>query len=149
MVGSSYESLRAVVTLILFGIKLQSRWTGFADVSLVVMYGVVSRANTILVVLVPDHVVRTTFAHFVLSVVFGGPRRTFSALFIDFVIIFIFIGVAAWCFVLLLVEGLNKGQKEKEPKYFFIHFNKNYIWNSILINLHFMQFIHTYKKKNQ
>jgi len=71
MVGSSYESLRAVVTLILFGVKLQSRWTGFADVSLVVMYGVVLRANTILVVLVPDHVVWTTFAHFVLSVVFG------------------------------------------------------------------------------
>ena len=34
-----------------------------------------------------------------------------------------------------LVDGLNHKDKEEEPKYFFIHLNKNYIQIEININL--------------
>ena len=145
MVCSSFKTLRAVKTLILFWIKLQSGRASLTNMLLIIMYGLIFGTNTVLVALVPNHVVWTAFTHFVLCIVLWWSGRAFPTFLIDFVVILIFISLAFIVRMVLLMQGLYESNKEEEPKYFFIHLNKNYIWN--LIWIHYT--IETKSMKNQ
>jgi hypothetical protein len=134
-ISASGKSFRAVIALIFFGIEFQSTWAWFTNVALLIKNRFVPWTDAFTIVLIPNHVVGAAFAHFVLSVVFGRARRTFTTSFFHFIVIFVFIGIAVCACVMSLVNGLNHKDKEEEPKYFFIHLNKNYIQIEININL--------------
>lgn len=96
-----------MIALIFLGIEFQSWRTGFTDMELIVKYGSIFRTNTVQIFLIPDHVIKTTFAHFILGVIFGGARRTSFAYLIDFVVVLIFSRIALVVERLLLVQSLN------------------------------------------
>ena len=127
----SDESLRTMIALILPRIKVQSNRTGFTNVSLIIMYWFISWTNAILIFFIPYCIIRTALTHFVLLIIFWWPSWTFSTLFIDFVKVLIFIWVTVIICLMFLMQGLHNCEKQEKRKYFFIHLNKNYIWNLI------------------
>ena len=134
-ISDSHKAFRAVIALILLRIEFQSSRAWFTNVALFIKNRFIFWTDAFTIVLIPNHVVRTAFAHFVLGVVFGWSRGTITASFFHFIVILIFIGIAVSVCVMSLMDGLNHKDKEEEPKYFFIHLNKNYIQIEININL--------------
>lgn len=105
---SPLKPLWTVIALVFLWIKLKSFWTGFTNMSLIIMYRLVVWANTILIFLIPNHIIWTAFAHFVLSIILWRSRRACSTFFIYFIKILIFISIAICIYIMLLMQGLYK-----------------------------------------
>ncbi len=99
----SDKPLWTVIALVFLFIELQTWGTGLADMCNIVMYWLIFRTNTSQVILIPNHIIWTALTHFVLLIVSGRASWTFSAYFIDLVVILIFIGIAATICLIVLV----------------------------------------------
>lgn len=95
------------------------------------MYWLISWTYTRKIFLIPYGVVGATLTHSVLLVILWRPRRAFATLFIDFVEVLIFVWVTVIICLIMLMQSLDDSNQEEKRKYFFIHLNKNYIWNLI------------------
>lgn len=102
----SWKSLRTVIALVLLAIELQSRGTSLANVQFVIVYWFAFGADTFEKLLIPDHVVWTTLTHLVLWIVPWRAWRTFSAFFINLIVVLIFIGITVSVLMMLLMESV-------------------------------------------